>query len=529
MLNRTSARDNLTTYSYDSHGSISGITVNPVNANGSGVGGTAQTLLSGITYTALNQVSGWQWSDGKARTIGYDGNGLVTSYTLGDPMGTGNAAGLLRTVQRDAAGRITGYTHTNNGAPVASLAQSFGYDNLNRLTSATLDASGILYTYDATGNRTSRTVGGTTYGNTISPSSNRLTQVQDVPGTASISHDAAGNVIGDGSFTFSYSDRGRMASVTTGAGTVSYLYNGLGQRASKSGPAALVATGTVYYLYDEAGQLLGEYDADGRPIHETIYLGSAPVGVMKQSGSAANADIATTVYNAYADHIDTTRMITRQDHAIVWRWDTAEAFGASAPQQDPSSLGSFVYNQRFPGQTFDAETGLFQNWHRDYDARIGRYRQSDPIGLAGGINTFAYAESSPLSLIDPMGLMGGSGSGAAHRKPPPTVSGFGCMGLMCITGGWNNPTQGSAELTFGGGVEICDAPPPPPEPQACLRKDPNVQVQPMGVPMPETRHTSFTRRAGLFIGPSIKRDGTVCVRFGPHYSVPVPSVDLGPM
>lgn len=355
-------------YSYDAHGAISGITVNPVNANGQGTGASAVTLLSDIGYNAENRVSGWLWSDGKPRTIGYNSYGLISSYSLGDPSGTGNAAGVLRTIQYDAVGRIAGYTHTNNGAAQASLDQAFGYDNLNRLTTAVQAATSMQYTYDATGNRTARIVGGASHALTVSPTSNRLTQVQDSTGTASISYDAAGNTVGDGSFTYTYSDRGRMASATTASGNVSYAYNGNGQRASKSGPAALVATGAAYYVYDEAGQLLGEYDATGSALYETLYLGSTPVGVLKQSGSAAGGNLAVAVYNVHADHIDTPRVITRQDQAIVWRWDTAEAFGATVPHQDPGGLGVFVFNQRFPGQAFDAETGLFQNWHREYRA-----------------------------------------------------------------------------------------------------------------------------------------------------------------
>ncbi|MBA2672391.1 Ig-like domain repeat protein, partial [Ramlibacter sp.] len=233
-------------YSYDAKGYVTAITVNPVNPNGSGQSGTAQTLLNTVTYNADNNVTGWQWSDGKARTIGYDANGLVSSYTLGDPNGTGNAAGLLRTLTRDTAGRITGYTHTNNGTAQSGLNQTFGYDNLNRLLTATVAGTSMAYSYDENGNRTSKTVGGTTYTNTIATTSNRLTQTQDVGGTATVTHDAAGHVTNDGTNAYTYSDRGRMGNATTSGGTAVYLYNGLNQRASKSGPTSLVPSGASY-------------------------------------------------------------------------------------------------------------------------------------------------------------------------------------------------------------------------------------------------------------------------------------------
>ncbi len=77
------------------------------------------------------------------------------------------------------------------------------------------------------------------------------------------------------------------------------------QRAYKAWPTALVATGAAYVIYDEAGHLLGEYDANGTPIYETIYLGGAPVAVLKTTGSAANSTLVVPPYNVYADHLGT--------------------------------------------------------------------------------------------------------------------------------------------------------------------------------------------------------------------------------
>ena len=65
---------------------------------------------------------------------------------------------------------------------------------------------------------------------------------------------------------------------------------------------------------------------------------------------------------------------------------------------------SYDATVRFPGQYFDAETGLHQNWHRDYDPSIGRYLQSDPVGLDAGINTYVYALNAPALYTDDDGL-----------------------------------------------------------------------------------------------------------------------------
>ena len=107
----------------------------------------------------------------------------------------------------------------------------------------------------------------------------------------------------------------------------------------------------------------------------------------------------------YADHLGTPRAITKAtDNQKVWEWQNVDPFGANLPNENPSALGNFAFNLRFPGQYADQETGTFYNYFRDYDPSTGRYIQSDPIGLQGGLNTFAYAYDSPLRCFDPKGL-----------------------------------------------------------------------------------------------------------------------------
>ena len=111
-----------------------------------------------------------------------------------------------------------------------------------------------------------------------------------------------------------------------------------------------------------------------------------------------------SMYFIHADHLNTPRLITNHLGQAVWRWANDDPFGNNAPNEDPGGLGAFTCNLRLPGQYFDKETNLHYNYFRDYDPSIGRYIQSDPIGMKGGINSFAYVRSNPLSRVDPFGL-----------------------------------------------------------------------------------------------------------------------------
>jgi RHS repeat-associated protein len=104
-------------------------------------------------------------------------------------------------------------------------------------------------------------------------------------------------------------------------------------------------------------------------------------------------------------YLDTPRQITDTAGNVVWAWDNSDPFGNNMPNENPSGQGTFTNNLGYPGQYRDRETNTFYNFYRDcYDPATGRYCQSDPTGLAGGINTYTYVDGNPLIYIDPLGL-----------------------------------------------------------------------------------------------------------------------------
>ncbi len=121
----------------------------------------------------------------------------------------------------------------------------------------------------------------------------------------------------------------------------------------------------------------------------------------------------------HTDHLSTPRLATSPDQTVVWRWQ-GDAFGTTKPDKDPDRDGKKVnIRLRFPGQYQDAESGLYYNWNRYYDAKIGRYITSDPIGLNAGLNTYFYVFNNPLINNDPLGLYT-----AARWLTGPSLSGI---------------------------------------------------------------------------------------------------------
>jgi RHS repeat-associated protein len=199
---------------------------------------------------------------------------------------------------------------------------------------------------------------------------------------------------------FVYGNHNRMTQARNGSTVVmNYVYNGKGEQVRK-----YLNTTNTYSLYDEAGRWVGDYGNTAAPTQQVIWMGDIPVGVFVGSGASQK------LHYIEADALGTPRAVvdpTRGTNGTaVWNWVLeGEAFGATAPNQDPDGdATNFVFNMRFPGQRFDSASGLTYNYFRDYEPGTGRYSQSDPIGLDGGISTYAYANSDPLANIDPDGL-----------------------------------------------------------------------------------------------------------------------------
>jgi len=156
-----------------------------------------------------------------------------------------------------------------------------------------------------------------------------------------------------------------------------------------------------------------------------------------QDYSATLVSATAPMFYVHADHLNTPRLVANQSGQAVWRWDQQEPFGVSAPDENPSGLGAFEFPMRFPGQYFDKETNQHYNDQRDaYDPVIGRYTQSDPIGLGSGLNTYAYVGANPLVFTDPTGelvpqlLILAGGAITTASMGGSTVAGVGAAGLM---------------------------------------------------------------------------------------------------
>ncbi|HHL45989.1 MAG TPA: RHS repeat protein [Gammaproteobacteria bacterium] len=408
-----------------------------------------------LSYNQDNELTAW-----RNIQLERDARGLLQKLTTADGAQYTyqyDPRGLLQQIQtpagawqytHDAAGQITGQDYSQTGGsaysytydPAGRLVQAsgeqlrtYGYDAASQLTSASHGASGYIYQYDPVGNR--------------------LEQQQR--------YDANNRLLEDPRHTYEYDTTGRLTrktDKTTGAHT-DYTWDSLDRlTVLKHYPDANTATATTEASY--------QYDALGRRIRKTVngqvtsYQWAGTRLVSESSNNQAREYLydgtgytpiaiveGGNTWYIHRDHLGTPRSVSDSSGRIVWQ-NLPSPYGISQVDEDPDGDGvAFTLNIRFPGQYYDSESGLHYNYFRYYDPSTGRYITSDPIGLQGGLNTYAYAENNPVVFSDPFGL-----KTLMCTKPLDAMGGDGTRSGPDI---WGNPLYHQYICVKNGKTTVC--------------------------------------------------------------------------
>jgi RHS repeat-associated protein len=365
-------------YNY-TNGVVSSVSLN--------IGGAGRTAASQITYQPQdNAMASWVGSNGITTSLYYDTDGRFTGA---------NVPGVLTYgVYYDNAGRII--RKQDFISPI--LTESFGYDDQSRLVSVQGGAENEAYQYDANGNRIAQTVNGTSMTLVYEGGSNRMINA----GGVTFGYDAMGNSsVANGISRWQFDPFNRM---TTAFGNTYYI-DPLGQRLMKS-----VGSATTYFAPGEGNHLMAENDS------------GLWVDYLWLNGRLIARIHGGQVEDIHLDQVGRPEAMTNADQTLAWRaMNTPFTRSVATNNAVPLNIG-------FPGQYYDTELSLWNNGYRDYFPWVGRYLESDPIGLAGGINTYGYVGGNPLDSVDPYGLVkipgvpGANGENSINANPGPEAT-----------------------------------------------------------------------------------------------------------
>ena len=408
--------------------------------------------LGDLTVTMGGESRSWgvtRDDDGILQTIGdlalgYEGMSRVPhTYTIGD---------FTRTDVLDELGRATSSVFAVGGTPVfeqsfeynasglmerseetvsgSSEAKEYGHDAFGQLVSVVRDPDGAAdrieeYTYDGDANRTRSHRGAATY------DAYKLTALDG----QSVTTDADGFITSIDGMTLTYGGHGELTSASGAFGTITYTYDGLGRRATRTKGAQTWSF--AYGNLSRPNQVTGITRPDGTQ----VWFDYTPAGrLMRVTAGGQERWIV-------ADPLGSPRAIVDATGSITRRIDY-DAFGAITADSDPSAHIEIGY----AGGIHDPDTGLVNFWHREYHPRAGRWTSLDPAFFSGDKrNLYVYAQNSPVTHKDPYGLWcvgasiyAGIGGGAKICHADGKTSVCGEVGLG---------KGGSLELSPGAGTD----------------------------------------------------------------------------
>jgi RHS repeat-associated protein len=398
--------------------------------------------VSNIGYASHNALNTETYGNGLIHAIDYNNRLQPTQIKLGT---SGNPTSVVSLGYTYGTTNNNGnvLTHTYSGGGL-SYTQTFGYDSLNRLTTSNENGTNWSQTnaYDRYGNRWIDLGGGnqSLYFNT---SNNRIT---------GLSYDAAGNLLNDGTHSYTYDAENKIAKVD---GATAYTYDGEGQRVRK-----LLAE-NLRFVYGIGGQLIAEFSGStGSLLKEYIYGADGLLATIEPTAVNSNGTRYTT-----SDHLGSPRVVTNSGASVISRHDYmpfGEELGAGTGGRT-SSMGfpgtSDGLRQKFTQKERDVETALDYFLARYYSSIQGRFTSPDeynggPHDLSytadiavnptfyadvfapQSFNKYQYAYNNPLRFVDPDGhqaeaaaaVLRGAGA-AAEAVPGGQVIGAALIGL----------------------------------------------------------------------------------------------------
>ncbi|QOC21580.1 RHS repeat protein [Wenzhouxiangella sp. AB-CW3] len=404
-------------YSYDALGRKSAETVNypdfskthekTWHANGRQASLTAP---HGTTYNFS-----WDEAD-RLQSVVIPGEGVIaySEYQWHQPARIEFPGGTVRENTFDGLQRHTGIRVTNESEQTL-MDYAYTWDETGNITEKATEHGPYRYDYDDIDRLVEAEY--PTFDPeqwTYDPLGNRITDART--GEQEWEYNDNNELLSSVEYTFEYDDNGSLIAEYHPDGTLyrSHEYN---------------AETRLTAVRDGQGELIAEYTYDpfGRRVKKTVYdpPGANPETtwyVYSDQGLMAELDENGSQLDFYLfppDGLWSTDPIFRRSESSYFYYQTDHL---GAPQQLIDRTGNLVHSRemrafgevaqsgmedrwRFPGQLESAETGFYYNYFRDYEPGTGRYVQSDPIGLLGGLNTYAYVRGNPVLYSDSLGLM----------------------------------------------------------------------------------------------------------------------------